>query len=136
MENLRSHINKDAIEIDGTKYIGYLSIPGLDLKLPIIGQWSYAALKIAPARYLESNETHGFIIAGHNYSRHFGRLNTLSIGDPVIFTDTQGTVYPFKVSVIEILESDNIEKMVTGDWDRNKNQRFPQHYKSGNKSAN
>ena len=117
MKNLRNHIDQDTLEIDGTEYIGYLSIPGLDLELPIISQWSYAALKIAPGRYMEPNYTHGFIIAGHNYSRHFGRLNTLSVGDPVVFTDIYGTVYPFKVSAIVVLEPDDMEGMVTGDWD-------------------
>ena len=36
--------------IDGWNYIGILEIPDLNLYLPIIDEWSYPALKIAPCR--------------------------------------------------------------------------------------
>jgi sortase A len=107
----------DTLEVDGTSYIGYLSIPALNLDLPVISEWSYPALKISPARYIESNQTHGLIIAGHNYSRHFGKLNTLTVGDPIFFTDVHDQVYSFKVSEIQILASDDMDAMVSGDWD-------------------
>ncbi|MCD8109676.1 MAG: hypothetical protein LUE14_06205 [Clostridiales bacterium] len=38
----------DSIEIDGYGYIGTLSIPGYGLELPIMAEWSYQGLKIAP----------------------------------------------------------------------------------------
>ena len=38
------------IEIDGYDYIGVLQIPSLDLTLPVISDWSYPALQIAPCR--------------------------------------------------------------------------------------
>ena len=107
----------DTLEIDGSEYIGYLSIPGLELELPVISEWSYDALKISPARYTDPNQTHGLIIAGHNYSRHFGKLSTLVVGDPVLFTDIHGTVYSFEVSEIQELSSGNVEGMLLGDWD-------------------
>ena len=37
--------------IDGYDYIGYLSIPSIGLALPVMQQWSYPGLKIAPGRY-------------------------------------------------------------------------------------
>ena len=37
--------------INGRDYIGVLSIPSLELELPVISQWDYAALKVAPCRY-------------------------------------------------------------------------------------
>ena len=36
--------------IDGCDYIGYLSIPSIGLALPVMQQWSYPGLKIAPRR--------------------------------------------------------------------------------------
>ena len=36
-------------ELNGWDYIGYLSIPSIGLELPVMSQWSYAGLKIAPA---------------------------------------------------------------------------------------
>jgi len=117
IEKLLANDELDTVEIDGTSYIGYLSIPGLDLELPVISEWSYPNLKISPARYRESNQTHGLIIAGHNYSRHFGKLNILSVGDPILFTDIHGTTYHFKVSLIQVLAPDDVEGMLSGDWD-------------------
>ena len=39
------------VEINGNLYIGYLSIPALNLELPIMSTWSYPQLQIAPCRY-------------------------------------------------------------------------------------
>lgn len=116
-ENLLASDELDSIEVDGISYIGYLTITGLELELPVISEWSYPALKISPARYEESSQKHGLIIAGHNYSRHFGKLNTLSVGDPILFTDIHGTTYHFKVSEIQELSPDDIAGMVSGNWD-------------------
>ena len=40
--------------IDGWDYIGYLSIPSIGLALPVMSEWSYPGLKIAPGRYAGS----------------------------------------------------------------------------------
>lgn len=42
------------VEIDGYSCIGYLSIPSLDLELPIMADWDDTRLKIAPCRYTGS----------------------------------------------------------------------------------
>ena len=39
------------VELDGWNYIGYLSIPSVGLQLPVMSEWSYAGLKVAPGRY-------------------------------------------------------------------------------------
>ncbi|MBR5310918.1 MAG: sortase, partial [Oscillospiraceae bacterium] len=41
-------------EIDGTEYIGTVSVPKIGLLLPVISEWSYPNLKIAPCRYYGS----------------------------------------------------------------------------------
>ena len=53
-------------------YIGVLQIPSLDLTLPVISDWSYPALQIAPCRYEGSAYDGGMVIAGHNFDSHFG----------------------------------------------------------------
>jgi len=60
-------------EIDGNNYIGVIDIPCLGLSLPIISDWSYPNLKIAPCRYKGSAYQDNLIIAGHNYQSHFKR---------------------------------------------------------------
>ena len=38
------------INVEGHDYIGCLSIPALDLELPIMSTWNYPKLRIAPCR--------------------------------------------------------------------------------------
>lgn len=103
--------------VNGKDYIGILSIPKLELELPVISHWNYPSLKIAPCRYHGSAYTGDLIIAGHNYASHFGRLKTLSEGDAVTFTDVDGNVFHYQVSELEILQPFAIEEMESGDWE-------------------
>ena len=54
-------------EIDGQDYIGTLVIESLGLSLPIISEWSYPRLQIAPCRYAGSAYLDNMVIAAHNY---------------------------------------------------------------------
>lgn len=102
--------------ISGIGYIGVLRIPSLQLELPVIGEWSYPNLKIAPCRYSGSPYSGSFIIAGHNYRSHFGGLQKLREGDAVTFTDMDGNVFSYAVAEWEVLPSAAIEEMESGDW--------------------
>lgn len=102
--------------IDGRAYIGTLEIPALELTLPVISQWSDAALKNAPCRYGGSPYSGGFIIAGHNYRGHFGRLRALPEGSAVTFTDMDGNRFSYEVVLTETLRADEVEEMCSGDW--------------------
>jgi sortase A len=70
---LVTDIGMPEMEVDGYTYIGKLTIPSLELELPIINQWDYDALKVAPCRYSGAVLTDNLIILAHNYSSHFGR---------------------------------------------------------------
>ncbi|MCD8118469.1 MAG: sortase [Lachnospiraceae bacterium] len=107
-------------EIDGSAYIGILTIPSLGLELPIQSEWSYAGLKIAPGRYSGSVWTDDLVICGHNYTRHFGNLKYLEQGDPLYFTDVNGNVFAYEVEEVVILQPTDVEEMMsreTGEWD-------------------
>ena len=103
--------------IDGQNYIGVLDIPALELSLPIISEWSYDALQIAPCRYSGSAYLDNLVIAGHNYRSHFASLPQLQPGDTVTFTDMDGNVFSYAVSSLETLSSYAISDMTSGDWD-------------------
>lgn len=90
-------------EIDGYGYIGYLSIPALELDLPVMSEWDYDRLKIAPCRYYGSSKTDNLVIAAHNYRWHFGYLGHLNPGDTIIFTDMDSNVRTYKVDYVELL---------------------------------
>ena len=105
------------IEIDGYDYIGVLQIPSLDLTLPVISDWSYPALQIAPCRYEGSAYDGGMVIAGHNFDSHFGKLSQLEPGDEIRFVDLSGNTFTYAVVETEVLEATAVEEMVTGNWD-------------------
>lgn len=104
-------------EIDGYGYIGYLSIPVLELELPVMSQWDYTRLKIAPCRYFGSTKTDDLVICGHNYTRHFGTLKDLQSGDLVIFTDMDGVTSAYEVKAVETLQPAQISEMIESDYD-------------------
>ncbi len=106
-----------AVDVGGYDYIGFLSIPVLNLELPVMSEWSYPRLKLAPCRFDGSAYTDDLIVAAHNYQRHFGRLKTLNIGDTVVFTDMEGNVFSYVVSGMEQLLPSQGKAMRAGDWD-------------------
>ena len=103
--------------VNGLAYIGVLSIPSLNLELPVLSQWSYPNLKEAPCRYSGSLYQNNLIICAHNYASHFGRLKTLQPGDTLLFTDMDDQVVSFQMVEQETLEPNDEEAMTTGDWD-------------------
>ena len=108
-------------DIDGWGYIGYLSIPSIGLALPVMSEWSYPGLKIAPGRYAGSVFTDDLVICGHNYARHFSPVKRLAVGTTVQFVDMDGREWDYTVSKVETLQPTQIEEMVDkadgDDWD-------------------
>lgn len=105
------------VMIDGQAYIGSVSIPKLELELPVISQWTYPRLKLAPCRYSGSVYTDDMIILGHNYERHFRRFTEVETGDEVMFTDMDGNVFRYVVTLKEQIRGNDTERMMAGDWD-------------------
>ena len=101
------------VELDGWNYIGYLSIPSVGLQLPVMSEWSYAGLKVAPGRYSGSTYADNMVVCAHNYAKHFSPIKWLAEGAEVYFTDMDGMVWSYEVSYVENLQPTQIEKMTT-----------------------
>lgn len=104
------------VVIDGQEYVGKLSIPALELELPVINEWNYDRLQTAPCRYNGSVYTNNMVLCGHSYARHFGYLPRLKAGDPVIFTLMDDTVFQFEVAEVEILRPTDVDAMVESEY--------------------
>jgi sortase A len=103
-------------EINGYGYIGYLSIPALQLDLPVMSEWDYGRLKISPCRYYGSTKTDNLVIAAHNYRFHFGYLGHLKPGEKVVFTDMESEKHVYQVTSVEQLIPTDVDKVKdTGD---------------------
>lgn len=105
------------VEIDGELYIGYLSIPVLELELPVISEWSYERLQIAPCRQFGSTKTDDLVIAAHNYASHFGKLSQLRQGDLLTFTDMDSEVILYEVAAVDVLEPTAVETVKNSIFD-------------------
>ena len=104
-------------QVDGYDCIGVLSIPVLELELPVLADWSYKKLKVAPCHYFGSYYGTDFVIAAHNYPTHFGRLSELQPGDLILFTDISGDVHGYEVVLLETLPGNATEEMITSGFD-------------------
>lgn len=116
-----SEISVEKITADSPAHVGnmmgLLSIPSLQITLPI--QWNYSvdALKTSPCRFTNDGTLDRLIICGHNYRTHFGKLGSLKKGDKVLFTDMDGRVCHFAVSETMTVAADDWAALKTGDWD-------------------
>lgn len=104
-------------EVQEETYIGRLSLHSLGLSLPIMDEWDYRKLKIAPCRYTGSPYSGDFIIAGHYYDSHFGAIDELQPGDKITFTDVAANSFEYEVLYVELLEDTDVELMQEGQWD-------------------
>ena len=104
------------VEIDGLICVGAVQIPSLGLQLPVIRDWNYDNLKIAPCLYYGSVYSGDMVICAHNYDSHFGRLKELKAGDEVDFYSADGELFRYAVGEIETLTPTDVEYMTDGEW--------------------
>lgn len=105
------------LELDGNQYIGTLELTSMGITLPVMSEWSYPKLKLSPCRFSGSVYQDDLIVAGHNYSSHFGGLKDLAVGDEITFTDAEGRVFSYAVSAQQLLGPMELEELEAGDWD-------------------
>lgn len=104
-------------EIDGYSYVGFVGIPALGLELPVMSDWSYPKLRVAPCRFTGDMYSDDLVVMAHNYKRHFGGLSGLRPGDTVTFTDMDGNTVYYEVVATDVLLPTAIEEMTAGEYD-------------------
>ena len=105
------------ININGDEFIGTITIPSINLELPVLSKFSNSNLKKAPCRYYGNLFTNDLIICAHAYETFFANLNKLKQNDLIIFTDVDGNVYTYEVLEVEVLKETDVEKMVNNEFD-------------------
>lgn len=107
------------VTIDGNDYIGYLTIPELELVLPVISDWGwdYNRLQVAPCRQQGSVKTDDIVIAAHNYDSHFGKLKDLSLGDSLSFTDVMGKCVRYELKKLETVDPHKVDYVLDSGYD-------------------
>ena len=105
-----------AVLLEGYEYVGFISLPTLELELSVMEEWSEAKLKLSPCRYYGSVRGGDMVICAHNYAQHFGRLAELKTGETALFTGLDGTVTRYAVAEVQVLDSSAVEDMISGDY--------------------
>ena len=109
----------DSVIVDGILYIGYISIPSLDIEMPVSKEWDGSLLNMGACRYKGSTYQDDLVVCAHNYYTYFANIYKLSGGDEVIFTDIYGEKITYIVSYQEVVNGKDIKGMITksDDWD-------------------
>ena len=105
------------ININGDEFIGTITIPSINLELPVLSKFSNSNLKKAPCRYYGNLFTNDLIICAHAYETFFANLNKLKQNDLIIFTDVDGNIYTYEVLEGEVLKETDVDKMVNNEFD-------------------
>jgi len=95
------------------EYIGVLSLPSLELTLPVLSECSDSLLGVAPCRDYGDFDTGNLVIAAHNYRNHFGRLQELAYGAEIQLTDMNGELHHYTVTEIMIVQLTDVSLV----WD-------------------
>ena len=103
--------------INGYAYIGYLTIPELNLELPVMSGWDSRRLQKSPCRFTGTLKGEDLVIMAHNFKSHFGRLSKLSVGSVVQFVDMDGNLWNYSVAAMDILPAEAVAEMTAGEYD-------------------
>ena len=103
-----------SLTVMGYDVLGTLRIPSVDIDLPVLNEWSYDLLTVAPCRYSGSIETGDLVILGHSYRTHLHPLRQVQPGDSVELTDAAGTVHRYVVAETEILRGSDGSLLPSG----------------------
>ena len=121
MENWEQELHFNLEETEGGYYLydmaGVLKIPALGIELPVLNEWNYDLLQMAPCRYSGSTETKDLILMGHNYRSHFGNLEELKGGELIYFF-RKGTAVPLSYEVKEVvtLHQKELKELVSSEY--------------------
>ena len=105
------------MEVDGETYIGYISMPDIKIELPVMSNWNYDKLLRSPCYYYGTVDTGNLVLMAHNYTRHFGKLSLLAMGDRVTFVDINGEATEYEVVYRETLPPTCIPELTDGTYD-------------------
>ena len=116
-EEKKSNTEDLVLNISGYDYIGVISIPSLNIKLPIMRETDYDRLAISPCKYYGNITTNDLVLCAHDYVNQFGKISNLKEDDIVIITDVLGNNYVYKVVLTEELNPTDITNMIDSPFD-------------------
>lgn len=105
------------VEVDGYNYIGFISVPNLEMELPVMEDWSMEQLQTAPCLQYGSPITDDAVIAAHNFDDHFKPLHHIEPGERVDFVDNSGYVFEYEVVKVKTMDPTNVYEVIESEHD-------------------
>ena len=93
---------------------GILTMPSIDITLPVLPECNDSNLKRSVCLYDKPTDGQ-WIIAGHSYDGHFGKIPQLRPGDTVTW-EIGGYVRDLQVQETVEIRSDDFETLYDGTW--------------------
>lgn len=97
--------------------LGVISIPAVDLELPVQKEWDDEELEVSPCFYSFTMNGEGVVIGAHNYKAHFGRLAECVIGDTVSIRYADGTVISYEIKDMDTLAKNELSNLLNTEYD-------------------
>ena len=90
-----------SLEFKERNIVALLEIPATNTALPIDGVWNEKTLITIPQRFSGTVYDGSLIVGGYDRKDQFDCLKKLDTGNEVTVTDMTGTVFTYKVELIE-----------------------------------
>ncbi|MBE6976019.1 MAG: sortase [Ruminococcaceae bacterium] len=103
-----------ALELDGVDYVCLLEVPSQGVTLPVQSQWDTNALKSRPCKFWGSIYNGNCILGGSG--SQFDFCAKLDLGDSILLTDMEGTVFTCYVQRIDRSSTANFDRLSQGDF--------------------
>jgi sortase A len=105
------------LPLEESAYMGVLTIPALELTIPVNASLSMPALKRTPCRYSGTLADDTLVIAAHNYRSHFRGISRLEPSDDLAISDALGQEYKYKVALLETVAPTSVDYVKNSGYD-------------------
>lgn len=97
----------------GYDLIGIIRVPSVKIELPVLHDWSYSLLNIAPCRYSGSLEQGNLILLGHSYKSQLEPIEKAKPGDSVELVDMNGRSHRFTIDSVDIIPGTAVDQLAS-----------------------
>lgn len=104
-----------SLSVDGTDFIGIMELPRFGSVLPVCTDWKNTTKY--PCRFDGSIYDRSLIIGGTTQKGQYSFYRDISVGDSLLFTDTEGNLFSYNVTDIRYSDSADLEALQMKDSD-------------------
>lgn len=100
-----------SMNIGGTDFCAVIEVPRFGALLPVHNTWDKVIVRKYPCRFTGSVYDGTLVIGGADSRGQFDFIHSMTEGDAVLITDTEGLCYSYTVSAIELTDDASSETL-------------------------